>query len=72
MKNVVLSLIKQQRGIITALEIVIVSENAGMTSLWNMVFLKREGGQHIILEVKQNDCNINSMIYTELDHQAFQ
>lgn len=38
---------KAAKGIITALEIIIFLENAEMASLWNMVFLKREGGQHI-------------------------
>lgn len=38
---------KAAKGIIKALEIVIVSENAEMASLLNMVFLKREGEQHI-------------------------
>lgn len=33
---------KAAKGIITALEIVIVSENAEMASLWNMVFLRRK------------------------------
>lgn len=43
-----------------------------MASLWSIVFLKRREGNIFHLKVKQHDCNINSMINTELDHQAFQ
>lgn len=46
MKNCAIGFDKAAKGK-TTLEIVIVLENAEMASLWNMVFLRREGGQHI-------------------------